>query len=54
MNYIKDIKLFNNDELNTINMIVEIEKGSKDKNELVAPNFDRVECVRKIKEPETD
>lgn len=47
MNYIKDIKLFNED--NTINMIVEIEKGSKNKNELVAPNFDKVECVRKIK-----
>lgn len=49
MNYINDIELFNHDELNTINMIVEIEKGSKDKNELVAPNFDKVECVRKIK-----
>lgn len=49
MNYIKDIKLFNNDELNTLNMIIEIEKGSKKKNELVAPNFDKVECVRKIK-----
>ena len=49
MNYIKDIELFNKDELNTVNMIIEIEKGSKKKNELVAPNFDKVECVRKIK-----
>lgn len=49
MNYIKDIELFNKDELNTVNMIIEIEKGSKEKNELVAPNFDKVECVRKIK-----
>ena len=49
MNYIKDIQLYNNDELNTVNMIIEIEKGSKLKNELVAPNFDKVECVRKCK-----
>lgn len=49
MNFIKDIELFNNDESNSLNMIVEIEKGSKLKNELVAPNFDKVECVRKIK-----
>lgn len=49
MNYVKDIELFNHDKLNTVNMIIEIEKGSKKKNELVAPNFDKVECVRKVK-----
>lgn len=49
MNYIKNVKLFNNDALNTVNMIVEIEEGSKDKNELVDGKFDSIECVRKIK-----
>ena len=49
MNYVKDVKLFNNDEINSVNMIVEIKKGSKNKNELVTPSFDKVECVRKIK-----
>ena len=47
MNYIKDIKLFNNDDAKSLNMIVEIKKGSRDKNELVAPAFDKVECIRK-------
>lgn len=46
MNYIKDIKLIEN---NQYNVIIEIKKGSKDKNELVEPNFDKVECVRKCK-----
>lgn len=46
MNFIKDIKL---QEKNEFNMIVEIESGSKLKNELVEPEFDRVECVRKCK-----
>lgn len=49
MNYIKDIKLFNNDELNTVNMIIEIVKGSKDKGELVAPDFSELKIVRKCK-----
>ena len=49
MNYIKDIKLFNKDELDTVNMIIEIEKGSKKKNELIDGAFDKIECVRKIK-----
>lgn len=46
MNYINDIKLQENNEYN---MIIEIKKGSKDKNELVAPGFDKVERVRKCK-----
>lgn len=46
MNFIKDIKLKENNEYN---MIVEIKKGSKEKNELVEPDFDKVECVRKCK-----
>lgn len=49
MNYIKEIKLFNNDEAKSVNMIVEIVKGSKDKNELVPNTFDKVEKVRKCK-----
>ena len=49
MNYIKNVKLFNEDELDTVNMIIEIVKGSKDKNELVEPEFDHVEKVRKCK-----
>lgn len=50
MNYIKGVKLFNHDKLDTVNMIIEIEKGSKDKNELVDGTFDKLECVRKIKQ----
>ena len=46
MNFINDIKLQEKDEFN---MIIEIERGSKLKNELVAPSFDKVECVRKCK-----
>lgn len=46
MNYIKDIKL---KEDNSYNVIIEIVKGSKDKNELVEGTFDKVQCVRKIK-----
>ena len=49
MNYIKDIDLFNKDELGSVNMVIEIEKGSKLKNELISPDFDKVECVRKLK-----
>lgn len=44
MNYIKDVELHTNYDYN---MIIEIKKGSKDKNELVEPTFDKVECVRK-------
>lgn len=46
MNYIKEVPLYNNDD--TINVIVEILEGSNDKNELVAPKFDRLECNRYI------
>lgn len=45
MNYIKDI------ELTTdlfYNMIIEIPKGTNEKFELVEPENDRVECVRKV------
>ena len=49
MNYIKDIELYNKDELDTINVIVEIPKGTRKKYELVEPNFDRVEYKRKVK-----
>ena len=49
MNYIKEIKLFNNDDTKTVNMVIEIVKGSKNKNELVPKTFDRIERVRKCK-----
>lgn len=50
MNYIKDVPLKDG---NFYNMIIEIEKGSKHKNELVEPGFDHLECVRigKMKYP---
>lgn len=44
MNYIKDVELFTEKQYN---MVVEITKGSRNKNELVTPNFDKLECVRK-------
>lgn len=47
MNYIKDVSLRLNNEI--YNMIVEIPKGTNKKFELVEPNFDKVECVRKVK-----
>ena len=47
MNYINDIKLkYGN---NSYNIIIEIPKGTNKKFELVEPNFDKVECVRKVK-----
>ena len=46
MNYIKDIQLKNN---NSYNVIVEIPKGTKNKYELDEKTFDKVICVRKIK-----
>lgn len=46
MNYIKDTPLYNDND--TINVIVEILKGSNDKNELIMPNFNKLECVRYI------
>ena len=46
MNYIKDVNLRNE---NAFNMIIEIEKGSKDKNELVNETFDKLERVRKVR-----
>lgn len=45
MNYIKDVELKADNFL--YNMIIEIRKGSKDKNELVEPNFEELKCVRK-------
>ena len=46
MNYIKDIKLINEDK--SYNMIVEIPKGTNKKFELNEETFDKVECVRKV------
>lgn len=46
MNYIRDINLKDGDRYN---MVVEIRKGSKEKSELLAPDFDRLVCVRKLK-----
>ena len=45
MNYIKDIKLREKDNYN---VIIEIPKGTNNKYELVEPENDRVECVRKV------
>ena len=47
MNYIKDIALYNGDE-NTVNVVVEICPGTSDKNELVEPYFDKLNCVRQV------
>lgn len=44
MNYIKEVPLYNKDD--TINVVVEIVEGSNDKNELVAPYFNKLECNR--------
>lgn len=49
MNYIKEVPLYNDDD--TINVVIEITEDSQDKNELVAPNFDRLECDRYIQFP---
>ena len=46
MNYINDVALRNEDD--TINVIVEICPGTSDKNELVEPNFNRLQCVRQV------
>lgn len=46
MNYIKDINLTENKRYN---MIIEVRKGSKDKNELVDNTFDKLQCVRKCR-----
>lgn len=46
MNYIKDVALYNKDD--TVNVIIEICPGTSDKNELVEPIFDRLECVRQV------
>ena len=46
MNYIKDVALYNND--GTVNGVIEICPNTKDKNELVEPGFNRLQCVRKI------
>lgn len=48
MNYIKDVPLYNQDDKETINVIIEILEGSQDKNELVPNTFDRLENVRYI------
>ena len=44
MNYIKDVQLFTEKQYN---MVIEIVKGSRNKNELVEPGFDQLRCVRK-------
>nr|DAG41004.1 MAG TPA: hypothetical protein [Caudoviricetes sp.] len=44
MNYIKDVALYNGDR--TVNGIIEICKGTSDKNELVDPAFNELKCVR--------
>lgn len=46
MNYVKDIKL---KEKDIYNVIIEIPKGTANKYELVEPENDKVECVRKVK-----
>ena len=48
MNYIKDVKLYNHDENETINVIVEICPGTSDKNELMEPSFNVLKCVRQV------
>jgi inorganic pyrophosphatase len=45
MNYIKDIKLREKD---SYNVIIEIPKGTNKKYELVEPENEKVECVRKV------
>lgn len=46
MNYIRDNKL---KTAKGYNVIIEIPKGTANKYELVVPNNDKVECVRKVK-----
>lgn len=46
MNYIKDIKLKEND---IYNVIIEIPKGTNNKFELEDKTFDKLNCVRKVK-----
>lgn len=48
MNYIKDVKLYNHDEGDTLNVIVEICPGTSDKNELIEPSFNALKCVRQV------
>ena len=46
MNYIRDTKLYNDNE--TSNIIIEICPGTKDKNELIEPGFNALKCVRQV------
>ena len=46
MNYIKDTRLYNEDE--TVNVLVEICPGVSDKNELVEPSYNALKCVRQV------
>lgn len=46
MNYIKDMKLYNDDD--TVNVVVEICPGTSDKNELVEPSYNALKCVRQV------
>ena len=46
MNYISEVSLFNED--GTQNVIIEICPGTSDKNELIEPNFQKLECVRQV------
>lgn len=48
MNYIKDVVLYNKDEENTTNVVIEICPGTSDKNELIEPGFSGLKCVRQV------
>ena len=48
MNYIKDLRLFNKDENQTVNAVIEICPGTSNKNELVEPNNNYLKCVRQV------
>lgn len=47
MNYINDIPLYNSEEDN-VNVVIEICPGTSDKNELCAPSFEKLVCVRQV------
>ena len=47
MNYINDIPLYNTEE-GTANVVVEICPQTSDKNELVEPGFNKLNCVRQV------
>ena len=47
MNYINDIPLYNKEEDN-VNVVIEICPGTSDKDELIAPSFEKLVCVRQV------